>query len=207
VWGQSQSVSRIAGQAKSVSVIGDRFESKFVDVEGLLIGKVFRWQDRCLKPGRHTVLTKMLASVFRVQGTRQVLRVLNDLSFWIVQYEEQVASSKFRSFRGIQADLEIGVAQRLDVMDFVADVHKADRLRILRAWIELDELVVVDLHEELGGLSAFGEFEGLLEPQAFVELAGLLEIGYAQSDVGNPVEVRGLRRQTWGRPEHKHSCE
>jgi hypothetical protein len=103
--------------------------------------------------------------------------------------------------------LDVFIAQRLDVMDFIADVHKADRLRILRARIELDELVVVDFHEELGRFAALGEFEGFLESQALVELPGLLEIGHAQCHVRNSVEVCELREQAWGRSKDEHSRE
>ena len=52
---------------------------------------------------------------------------------------------------------------RADVGNLKANVHQPKKLRFLCAWVQLDELVIIDLDELLGDLAGIVKLKGFFE--------------------------------------------
>ncbi len=71
----------------------------------------------------------------------------------------------------------------VEVADLIADVHPAERLRGIGLRIQLDELAVVDLDEDLGGLAAVGHGKSLFVAELAEEGNFAIEVADAKGNV------------------------
>jgi hypothetical protein len=120
-----------------------------------------------------------------------------------VHDKQKVPSPCLLDFRRLQTPLEVGVANRFDLTGFEADVHKAARLRVRSTRIQLYELAIIDFDKRNRSFAGIREFEGLFEPQAVVEIAGLREIADPKRHVSDPRQARRLGAQRWRAEQHK----
>src|ERR1700722_13317392 len=101
----------------------------------------------------------------------------------IVDGRDEISGGGFADRRGVETFSSVVVLQRVEIAGLVANVHPAERLRVICLGVKLDELAVVDLDEGLGGFAGVGNGEGLLVAELAEKDDFAIEVADAKRNV------------------------
>jgi len=124
--------------------------------------------------------------------------------------EKQIHGTRFSALGRNDSSRDTLRPHRFNIGCLITHVHEPDRLRLVAASLQFDELSVIDPdvgHERFAGIS---EFESLLEAKGSMKGSGPLHIGHSKRHVSNPRPILWRRRSsrcTHTNARKSHPCD